>query len=274
MKFYRPLLALAAAALLTGCSTLEPTTNKLTDQKEADGYIQLFNGKDLTGWEGDSDFWSVEDGAITGRTTAEKKVPFNKFVIWRGGTLKNFELRVMLKQAGNNSGIQYRSRELKEVGPFSVGGYQCDMHPNPGYNSQLYEERGRGIICQNGQKVIVDDKGTKWIVSSTPPVEYKNDEWHEFTVIAQGNHLIHKIDGKTTMELYDHDEAKRALEGILAIQLHGGPPMMVQAKNIRLKTLPDGGLVSLADMPVPLDAKKVEPPKPRAKKGAGKTAPK
>lgn len=269
MKFYRPLLALAAAALVAGFNA-SAADNELTDQEKADGYVLLFNGKDLTGWEGESDFWSVQDGMIIGKTTAEKKVPFNKFVIWRGGTVKNFELRVVLKQAGNNSGIQYRSRELKEVGPFSVGGYQCDIHPSPAYNGMLYEERGRGIVCQNGQKVIVDDKGGKWIVSSTAPVECKNDEWHEFTLIAQGNHLIHKIDGKTTMELYDHDTAKRALEGILAIQLHGGPPMTVQVKNIRLKTLPEGGMVSLADMPVPPDAKKVEPPKPRAKKGAGK----
>ncbi|MCX7825249.1 MAG: DUF1080 domain-containing protein [Verrucomicrobiae bacterium] len=234
------------------------------------GFVSLFNGKDLSGWEGEPDYWSVEDGVIVGRTTVEKKVPFNKFIIWRGGTVKNFELRVVLKQAGNNSGIQYRSRELKEVGPFSVGGYQCDVHPSPAYNGMLYEERGRGIVCQNGQKVIVDDKGNKWIVSETAPVEAKNDEWHEFTIIAQGNHLIHKIDGKTVMELYDHDAAKRALEGILAIQLHGGPPMTVQVKSVRLKTLPDGGLVSLADTPIPGNAKKVEPPKPRAKKGAGK----
>ena len=269
MKFYRPLLALAAAALVAGFNA-SAADNELTDQEKSDGYVLLFNGKDLTGWEGESDFWSVQDGMIIGKTTAEKKVPFNKFVIWRGGTVKNFELRVVLKQAGNNSGIQYRSREMKQVGPFSVGGYQCDIHPSPAYNGMLYEERGRGIVCQNGQKVIVDDKGGKWIVSSTAPVECKNDEWHEFTLIAQGNHLIHKIDGKTAMELYDHDTAKRALEGILAIQLHGGPPMTVQVKNIRLKTLPEGGMVSLADMPVPPDAKKVEPPKPRAKKGAGK----
>jgi hypothetical protein len=270
MKFYRPLLAVAAA-LVAGFNA-SAADNELTDQEKADGYVLLFNGKDLTGWEGESDFWSVQDGAIIGKTTTEKKVPFNKFVIWRGGTVKNFELRAMIKQAGINSGIQYRSRELKEVGPFSVGGYQCDIHPSPAYNGMLYEERGRGIVCQNGQKVIVDDKGTKWIVSSTLPVECKNDEWHEFSVIAQGNHLIHKIDGKTTMDLYDHDEGKRSLEGILAFQLHGGPPMIVQVKNVRLKTLPDGGVVSLADMPVPSDAKKVEPPKPRAKKGASKKA--
>ncbi|MBM3888398.1 MAG: DUF1080 domain-containing protein [Verrucomicrobia bacterium] len=244
----------------------------MTVKADDAGFVSLFNGKDLNGWEGDADLWCVQDGAITGKTTAEKKVPFNKFIIWRGGTVKNFELRVVLKQAGNNSGIQYRSRERKEVGPFSVGGYQCDIHPSPAYNAMLYDERGRGIVCQNGQKVIVDEKGDKWIVSEKAPVEAKNDEWHEFTIIAQGNHLIHKIDGKTTTEIYDHETAKRALEGIVAIQLHGGPPMTVQVKSVRLKPLPDGALVSLADMPIPADAKKAEKPAPRKGKGGGKKA--
>ena len=88
-----------------------------------EGFTPLFNGKDLTGWEGDPDLWSVEDGAITGQTREGQKLPYNKFLIWRGGTLKNFELRMMIWQKGNNSGIQYRSHEMKQVGPFSVGGY-------------------------------------------------------------------------------------------------------------------------------------------------------
>ena len=236
-----------------------------------EGFTPLFNGKDLTGWEGDPDLWSVEDGAITGQTREGQKLPYNKFLIWRGGTLKNFELRMMIWQAGNNSGIQYRSREMKQVGPFSVGGYQCDVHPNPPYNGQLYEERGRGIVAFRGQKIIIDERGDKWIVGSTGPVApIKNDEWHEFTVIAQGNHLIHKIDGQTAVEVFDHEAAKRSLEGILAIQLHGGPPMKVQAKEIWLKALPEGGLLSPAETPIPPDAKKVEPPKPSPKKPAQK----
>lgn len=232
-----------------------------------EGFVPLFNGKDLTGWEGDADLWSVEDGALTGQFREGQKPPFNKFLIWRGGTPKNFELRMLICQTGNNSGIQYRSREMTQVGPFSVGGYQCDVHPHPPYNAQLYEERGRGIIALRGQKILVDEKGDKWIIGTTGPVEpIKNDEWHEFTVIAQGNHLIHKIDGKVATEIFDHEAAKRSLEGIIAIQLHVGPPMKVQAKEIWLKTLPDGGLLSPADTPLPPDAKKVEPPKPPAKK--------
>lgn len=231
------------------------------------GFVSLFNGTDLSGWEGDADLWRVEDGAITGQFREGQKLPFNKFIIWRGGVLRNFELRMLIRQTGNNSGIQYRSRELPQVGPFSVGGYQCDVHPNPPYNAQLYEERGRGIVALRGQKILMDDKGGKWLIGATGPVEpISNDEWHEFTVIARGNHLIHMIDGQVAMEVIDHDPVKRSLEGILAIQLHGGPPMKVQAKDIRLKVLPEGGLLSPSDFPVPPDAKKVEPPKPPAKK--------
>ena len=120
----------------------------------------LFNGKDLSGWDGNPELWSVQNGAITGSTKADKPLPYNQFLIWRGGKVKNFELRVTLRQTGNNSGIQYRSRELTEVGKWSIGGYQCDVHPTPANNAMLYDEQGRGIVAKNGQEVIVDTAGT------------------------------------------------------------------------------------------------------------------
>ncbi len=90
---------------------------------------QLFNGKDLTGWEGNPKSWSVKDGAIVGVTTDDEPLPYNQFLIWRGGKVKNFELTAKIRQSGNNSGLQYRSQEMKDVGPWSIGGYQCDIHP-------------------------------------------------------------------------------------------------------------------------------------------------
>jgi hypothetical protein len=215
-------------------------------------FVSLFNGRDLTGWDGDADLWRVQDGAITGELREGQKLPFNKFLIWRGGEPRNFELHMSFWQAGNNSGIQYRSRELTDVGPFSVGGYQCDVHPNPPYNAQLYDERGRGIVAMRGQKVLLDEHGDKWLIGTTGPVEpIRNDEWHVFTVIAQGNRLIHNIDGQLAIEVIDHDAERRALAGILAIQLHGGPPMKVQVRDVWLKVLPDGGLLTPADTPLP-----------------------
>ena len=114
------------------------------------GFKPLFNGKDLTGWDGNPELWSIEDGCITGKTTGPEQLSYNQFLIWRGGVVKNFELHAKVKQAGNNTGIQYRSKELPEVGKWSVGGYQCDIHPAPANNAMVYEEKGRGILVQKG----------------------------------------------------------------------------------------------------------------------------
>ena len=229
------------------------------DAATEEGFVSLFNGQDLAGWDGDADLWCVEDGAITGQFGEGTKLPFNQFLIWRGGEPKNFELHMSFWQDGNNSGIQYRSQERTEVGPFSMSGYQCDVHPNPPYNAQLYEERGRGIVALRGQKVLLTENSEKWLIGTTGPVEpIPNDEWHEFTVIARGNHLIHELDGELAMELYDHDPEKRSLEGLLGIQLHAGPPMKVQVKDVWLKVLPDGGVLTPAEAPLPPDAEKLD----------------
>jgi hypothetical protein len=200
----------------------------------------LFNGKDLTGWEGNPESWSVVDGCITGVTKDDAPLPYNQFLIWRAGTVKNFELRAKVRQSGNNSGIQYRSKELKDVGPWSIGGYQCDIHPQAANNAMLYDERGRGIVAQNGQTVIVDRDGAKWIVKEGEPVKVDVAEWNEYTVIARGNHLIHKVNGQITADIIDHQESEREPEGLLAIQIHRGPAMRVQIKDIVLRELPDG----------------------------------
>jgi hypothetical protein len=230
---------------------------------------QLFNGKDLTGWEGNSESWSVQDGAITGVTTNEKRLPYNQFLIWRGGKLKNFELTAKVRQSGNNSGLQYRSQELPNVGPWSIGGYQCDVHPQAENNAMLYDERGRGIVANNGQTVIIDKDGAKWLVKQSDPVKVDVAEWNEYTVIARGNHLVHKINGQVVVDVTDHQESQRELEGLLAIQIHQGPAMKVQVKDIVLRELPDGKITTLEESPIPADAKKV-PAAGGGKKGKGK----
>jgi len=218
---------------------------------------QLFNGKDLTGWDGNPESWSVKDGAITGVTTDEKPLPYNQFLIWRGGKVKNFEVTAKIRQSGNNSGIQYRSQELKDVGPWSIGGYQCDVHPDPRNNAMLYDERGRGIVAQNGQTIIIDRDGARWLVKETDPVKVDVAEWNEYIVIARGNHLVHKLNGQVTIDVIDHQESQRELEGLLAIQIHRGPAMKVQVKDIVLKELPDEPLVSLEQSSIPAEAKKL-----------------
>ena len=219
-----------------------------------DDFKSLFNGKDLTGWEGNPELWTVEEGCITGKTAGPETLAYNQFLIWQGGVLKNFELTAKIKQSGNNTGIQYRSKELPENGKWSVGGYQCDIHPSAPNNGMVYEEKGRGIIVQNGQSVVIDPDGQRWLTSKHEPVTVDIAGWHEYTIIAQGNHLIHKIDGQITVDLLDFHEAKRAFEGLLAFQIHRGPAMTVQIKDVRLKELPDGGVVPFEKSLIPADA--------------------
>src|SRR4051812_12835559 len=235
-----------------------------------DGFRPLFNGRDLTGWDGNSELWSVEDGCITGKTTGPEQLPYNQFLIWRGGMVKNFELHAKIKESGNNTGIQYRSKELTEVGKWSVGGYQCDVHPAPANNAMVYEERMRGILVQNGQSVVIDPEGKRWLVSEHEPVKVDIAEWHEYTVIAEGNHLIHKLDGKVTIDLMDFDEKARAQEGVLGFQIHHGPAMNVQIKEVMLKDLPDGGVTAFEKSAIPADAKPIEQKAKGKEKGKAK----
>jgi len=238
-----------------------------------DGFKPIFDGKSLAGWDGNPDLWSVEEGALTGKTKGPDHLAYNQFLVWRGGVVKNFELRARIKCSASNSGIQYRSRELPEVGKWVIGGYQCDVHPNVGYNGQIYEERGRGILVENGQSVIIDERGGKWLAAEHDPVKVNYSEWHDYAVIAQGNHLIQKVDGKVAIDLVDHDEKHRALEGLLAFQVHRGPAMVVQIKDVLLKELPEAPLLSLEKNPIPSDAQKIEKPAPKKKAPAKKTEP-
>lgn len=207
----------------------------------------LFNGKDLTGWSGNPELWSVQDGAITGVTTPKNPIKHNTFLVWTNGTLENFELRLSYRIVRGNSGIQYRSKILSQ-GPFGpiVGGYQADFEAGKTYSGILYEERGRGILAQRGQKTVIKDGDGKHQVevvgsvgdSKAIQAKIKDEGWNDYRIIARGNHLQHFINGAPTIDVVDQQESKAATSGILALQIHQGPPMTVQFKNIRLKSLP------------------------------------
>jgi hypothetical protein len=204
-----------------------------------DGFVCLFDGKTLDGWEGKTQFWSVKDGAITGQTTADNPTKGNTFLIWRGGKVGDFELRLQFRMVGGNSGIQYRSTEMDG---FVVGGYQADFDAGHGFIGILYEERGRGIIGPRAKKTVIGEDGSKEVVGTTCDekqflASLKKEDWNEYVVIAKGNHLVQKINGFTTVEVTDNQKEKSRAEGILALQLHAGPPMLVQFKDIQLKQL-------------------------------------
>lgn len=204
-----------------------------------EGFKSLFDGKTLKGWEGKTEFWSVEDGAITGRTTKEKPTKGNTFIIWRDGELKDFELQLKFRIVGGNSGIQFRSKDL---GNFVVGGYQADFDGGGSWTGTLYEEKGRGILAKRGNKVEVTADGKKKNIGTTVPEKeildaYKKEEWNDYRIVARDNHITLQVNGLTTVQLIDNQSSKAAEKGILALQLHAGPPMTVQFKDIQLKQL-------------------------------------
>jgi type 1 glutamine amidotransferase len=212
--------------------------------RDSAGFTSLFDGENLSGWDGNSKFWSVRDGTITGQTTAENPTQGNTFLIWRNGTVEDFELRLSYRIVGGNSGIQYRS---KDFGNWVAGGYQADFEAGKTYSGIVYEEKGRGILAKRGESTVVGADGNVKVVASVGNSDeiqaaIKSEDWNEYVVIARGNHLVHKINGRITSEVTDEQPEKRASSGILALQLHAGPPMMVQFKNIQLKRFEPGGV--------------------------------
>jgi hypothetical protein len=220
----------------------------LDDHGAEQGFKKVFNGIDLAGWDGNPKLWSVKDGAITGQTTAANPAKGNTFLIWTNGTVGDFELRCSFRlvpgdsQGFANSGIQYRSKVL-DAANWVVGGYQADMEAGPTYTGILYEERmTRGIMAACGERVVWDKEGKKQVVGSVGNAAeiqgaIRKGDWNNYVIIAKGNHLQQFINGKQTVDVTDDCEAKRAMTGVLALQLHAGPPMMVQFRDIRLKRL-------------------------------------
>jgi hypothetical protein len=213
----------------------------------------IFNGVDFTGWDGNKDLWSVVAGTITGTTGADPANPkqsilkHNSFLVWRGGWVKDFELNLKYRIVDGNSGIQYRSKELAPgaQGPI-VSGYQADFEAGPKYSGILYEERGRGILALRGESVTVKEgadpkkpeliKGAPVGDSDAIQAAIQKEAWNEYRIVAKGGHLEHFINGNKTVDVQD-DTAAGAKEGILALQIHVGPPMIVQFKDIKLKDL-------------------------------------
>ena len=220
----------------------------------AAGEVEIFNGKDLTGWEGNKDLWSVKDGAITGITPPDPADPkkgiikHNTFLVWKGGKVSDFEMTFQYRIEKGNSGVQYRSKEL-DPGAFGpiISGYQADFEAGDKYSGILYEERGRGILALRGEKntikpgadakkPTVEKNGT---VGDSAAIQagIKKEDWNEYKIIAKGNHVQHFINGMQTIDVTDEDAANAPKEGLLALQIHQGPPKVVQFKNFKLVEL-------------------------------------
>lgn len=207
----------------------------------------IFNGTDLTGWNGDPRLWSVKDGAIHGETTPEKVAKGNTFLIWEGGRTKDFELRLSFRcNATNNSGIQYRSRHVTENvrNDWVVRGYQHEIRNQnvlPSVSGFIYDEGGkRGRTCLVGEKAVWTEDGKKVLDNLITADEYKElfrlNDWNDVVIIAQGTHIQHYLNGRLILDFTDHPDFA-LLDGVLALQLHAGKPMWAEFKDIRIKPL-------------------------------------
>lgn len=234
------LLALSFASNLSAADKSAPPA--------PDGMHSLFNGKDLTGWDGDPRLWSVKDGALRGETTTANPAKGNTFIIWKNGTTKDFDLRLTFRcNATNNSGIQYRSKHItdgKVNNAWVVRGYQHEIRNEtklPSVAGFIYDEGGkRGRLCLVGEKAIWKEDGKKEVTETLTDQAgfeklFKLDDWNDVVIIAKGNHIQHYLNNILILDFTDNDPKLALSEGILALQLHAGNPMWVEFKNIRIK---------------------------------------
>lgn len=225
------------AVLAAGCAS-GPVP---MDGEAAVGQAQsIFNGQDLTGWNGDPRYWRVENGAIVGETTAAEPLAQNTFIVWDGGEVENFTLRVDFRMNAGNSGVQYRSRLLEG---WSAGGYQADMDFANRYTGMLYEERGRGIVATRGQRVVIEPDGRFNVVGAVGDPDdlartIDMSGWNTYEITAIDNRLVHRVNGRVTVEVTDDQVEERSMSGIIGLQIHTGPPMRVEFRNITLTRHP------------------------------------
>ena len=213
-----------------------------TAKAQDKGFSKLFDGKTLKGWKGDPAHWKVENGLLIGEVTPENQLKENTFLIWQGGEVADFELKIQFKiSEGGNSGIQYRSEMVAGL-PYGMKGYQADIDGKNEYTGLNYEERGRGFIARRGEKVVVDSSGKPVLEQSLGSSDslakgLKLNDWNEYHLIVVGNRMQHYINGVLMSDAIDNDEEHRKSSGLLGLQAHVTPEMRVEFKNIRLKKL-------------------------------------
>jgi len=232
-------LAAALAGLSAAIAADKPADAPAT-KPDADGFVSIFNGKDLTGWDGKPGWWHVEDGALTAQSTAEKPCKKCNYLIWTGGKPGDFELRARFKLVGGNSGIQFRSERRPD---WDTYGYQADMDAANQWTGAIYEH-ARGKVTGRGEKTVIDADGKKTITPIGKPDELikavKNNDWNEYRIIAKGPEITLMINDVVmcqAVDSQDNKKAKAARDGVIGLQMHPGPAMKIQFKDIRLKTL-------------------------------------
>lgn len=258
--------SILCTALIGGLMTAMALAQEVkpTAPSEPAGMKALFNGKDLKGWDGDMRLWSVKDGAIRGETTKENPTYGNTFLLYVGEqaqpvVYKDFELRLSFRIEGGNAGVQYRSNRKpfkpEDKNKWVVAGYQAEVENTPGKVGFLYHESGRGWLVNVGDKAEIGEDGKPQVVGSLGNKDaiaqtYKKSDWNDYVIRCERNRVQHWLNGIQTIDLEDNDTqpamnpngnpkpySSRCMEGILALQIHAGPPMWVEYKNIRIKEL-------------------------------------
>lgn len=257
------LLLFFAAYLIavTGCNRVDNNNDAVSQgtsdmesealsENETSEFEPIFNGTDLAGWDGDSRFWRVEDGIIIGETSEETPTEENTFLIWEGEAPSNFEVRFQYRfvetggELSGNSGFQYRSERFTNEDESNlqhrVRGPQADFAVSDWIPGIHYEEGGRGILARRGQQVTIGVDGepeTEQFAEEEDLAEFiSHAEWNNYIVYANEDTMRTYINNELMHELIDHS-SEASKEGIMAFQIHTGPPMRVELQNVELRTL-------------------------------------
>lgn len=244
------IIGTAASLPLTGQQVTSPSyVPKQSDRPEPSsgdepGFQPIFNGRTLEGWEGDPKYWRVENGALVGEVTPETLLKSNTFIIWRGGTPQDFELKADYRiSAEGNSGINYRSVVVPDAvtpeNKFALRGYQADIDGRNQYTGQNYEEKGRLFLALRGQMTHVVGGRKPILLASFGETQdlaaFITSGWNSYHLIVRGNVLTHLLNGHVMSVVIDDDTTHRTGEGRIGVQVHVGPPMKVEYRNFRLK---------------------------------------
>lgn len=227
--------SLAAAVLLLGTACLA-AAKEPASAKDEEGFVPMFNGKDLTGWEGAPGWWEVRDGILMTESTPEKPCKKSHYLYWTGGKPADFEMRLSFRVSGQaNTGVQFRSETRPN---WDTWGYQADLDTAGVYTGCLYQHV-RGLVAQRGQKVRIDKEGKKTITTFGDPAELlkavDRDGWNEYRILAEGPRIALWINGVLMCEVEDYEPKFALPSGIIALQMHQGPPMKAEFKDLRIR---------------------------------------
>lgn len=255
----RSVVGAATALVMGGCAQTEERIDapviagaSMMWPRPADesGFASIFDGSSLSGWDGDPRYWRVEDGAIVGEVTPDRLLQSNTFIIWQGGQPRDFELKLQCRISqpapgapNSNSGINYRSvlvnDEVTPANRFALRGLQFDMDGRDNYTGNVYEERGRSFIAMRGQLARTNADGSRTIAAIGEAAALRAalaTEWRDYHVIAQGAGVYHIANGQLMAGAIDESRSAQR-NNLIGMQVHQGPPMKVEYRNIRLKRL-------------------------------------